>query len=190
MSRTLSPIVLLCALALSCAAGGKHHHHSRSADDEADDSSSSESSEHGDRERSSHGDSDNDNDNDGKGNSNGNGNGESKHSGDEKSAAEPEFTEGMSVDEATKAVPAGIERRNIDQETLGKPLQDMSVYEPCKPGSARVKLKVAVWDGRAVGIDVTTTPKNEKLSGCIKQRISELKWEKKVKSLNTIEYQL
>ncbi|HET9958382.1 MAG TPA: hypothetical protein VFQ61_27995 [Polyangiaceae bacterium] len=104
--------------------------------------------------------------------------------------AEPAFSETMSVDEAIKAVPAGFERRNIDQETLGKPLQDAGVYEPCKPGSARVKLRVAVWEGRAVGVDVTTTPKNEKLAECIKGRIRELKWDARVKSLNTIEYQL
>lgn len=175
MSRTLSPIVLFCALALACS--GAHKHHSKSAHHEdAEDTSSSDSAERGDGDRSSRSDDD----------SSG---GRSKAEGD-KTTPEPEFTEGMSVNEATKAVPSGIERRNIDQETLGKPLQDMSVYEPCKPGSARVKLKVAVWDGRAVGIDVTTTPKNEKLATCIKQRISELKWEKKVKSLNTIEYQL
>ncbi|MGC4089182.1 MAG: hypothetical protein QM756_15120 [Polyangiaceae bacterium] len=161
MLRTLSPIVLLCIFAWSCADAGKRH--ARSGDDAEDESS--ESSE---------------------------GDGERRHSkkGEDKAVPEPEFSEGMSVNEATKAVPSGIERRNIDQETLGKPLQDMSVYEPCKPGSSRVKLKVAVWDGRAVGIDVITTPKNEKLASCIKQRLAEVKWEKKVKSLNTIEYQL
>ncbi|MFZ5892946.1 MAG: hypothetical protein ACOY0T_17935 [Myxococcota bacterium] len=179
MSRTLSPIVLLCALAISCAGDGKHH--SKSADDATD-----ESSENADSDRSSDGERSSRRDDDG----DSGGSAEKSKPNSDASAPEPEFTEGMSVDEATKAVPAGIERRNIDQETLGKPLQDVSVYEPCKPGSARVKLKVAVWDGRAVGIDVTTTPKNEKLAGCIKQRISELKWEKKVKSLNTIEYQL
>lgn len=103
--------------------------------------------------------------------------------------AEPVFTEGMSVDEAIRAVPPGIERRNIDQETLGKPLQDLSLYEACKPGSARVKVKVAVWNGKAVGIDLGVTPKNDKLASCIKAKISEVTWEKKVKSLNTIEYQ-
>lgn len=95
----------------------------------------------------------------------------------------------MSVDEAIRAVPSGWERRNMDQETLGKPLQNVAVYEPCKPGSARVKLRVAVWNGKAVGVDVTTTPKNEKLADCIKSKVRELTWDKKVKSLNTIEYQ-
>jgi hypothetical protein len=100
---------------------------------------------------------------------------------------EPVFTEGMSVDEAIKAVPPGIERRNIDQETLGKPLQDLSLYESCKP--AHFKARVAVWNGKAVGVDITTTPKNDKVLACLKDKIQNVTWEKKVKSLNTFEYQ-
>ena len=178
MSRALSSIVLLSLFVFSC--GGGESAPAKSADDVGDEStsaSSSGSSSEGERRKPPSEDE-------------GGSDSKAQSKSDAPSAAEPQFTEGMSVDEATKAVPAGIERRNIDQETLGKPLQDVSVYEQCKPGSAKVKLKVAVWDGRAVGIDVTTTPKNDKLARCIKQKISELKWEKKVKSLNTIEYQL
>jgi hypothetical protein len=113
-----------------------------------------------------------------------------KPKSEESSVPEPKFTEDMSVEEAIQAVPQGVERRNIDQETLGKPLQDAALYEPCKPGGARVKLRVAVWDGKAVGVDVITTPKNDKLASCIKGRIREATWEAKVRSLNTIEYQL
>lgn len=103
-------------------------------------------------------------------------------------APEPVFTEGMSVAEAVKAVPQGAERANIDQETLSKPIQDFAVYEPCKPGTAKIKLNIAVWDGKAVGIDVTAAPKNDKLVACIKDRIKGLTWQAKVKSLNTVEY--
>ena len=102
--------------------------------------------------------------------------------------AEPAFTDGMSVAEAIKVVPQGAERANIDNETLGKPLQDFAVYEPCKPGTAKVKMKIAVWDGKAVGLDITSTPKNDKLVACIKDRIKGLTWQAKVKSLNTVEY--
>jgi hypothetical protein len=101
---------------------------------------------------------------------------------------EPQFVDGMSVADAIKAVPVGAERANIDQETLSKPIQDFAVYEPCKPGAAKVKLNIAVWDGKAVGIDVSTTPKNEKLAACVKDRIKSLTWQAKVKSLNTVEY--
>jgi hypothetical protein len=102
--------------------------------------------------------------------------------------AEPAFTDNMSVEEAIKAVPQGAERANIDNETLGKPLQDFAVYEPCKPGTAKVKMKIAVWGGKAVGLDITSTPKNDKLVACIKDRIKGLTWPAKVKSLNTVEY--
>jgi hypothetical protein len=103
-------------------------------------------------------------------------------------AAEPVFTDGMSVAEAIKAVPQGAERANIDQETLSKPIQDFALYEPCKPGAAHLKLKIAVWDGKAVGIDVTATPKNDKLVACVKDRIKGLTWQAHVKSLNTVDY--
>lgn len=103
-------------------------------------------------------------------------------------APEPQFTDGMSVADAIKAVPQGAERANIDQETLSRPIQDFAVYEPCKPGSEKVKMKIAVWNGKAVGLDVTATPKNDKLVACVKERIKTLTWQAHVKSLNTVEY--
>jgi hypothetical protein len=107
-----------------------------------------------------------------------------------KEAPEPEFKENGTVDEAIAAVPPGTERLNIDQETLGKPLQDIALYEPCKlPPSAHFKLRVAVWNGKAVGLDLTSTPKNPKLEECIKGRIRELTWRDRVRALNTVEYQ-
>lgn len=107
-----------------------------------------------------------------------------------KSVAEPEFKEGMSVNEAMAAVPDGGDRLNIEQEALSRPLMEEAVYEPCKLGNRHFKLKVAVWDGKAVGIDVTTTPKNEQLADCIKTQVRQLTWKDKVKSLNTVSYEL
>jgi hypothetical protein len=102
--------------------------------------------------------------------------------------AEPVFTEGMSVADAIKAVPQGAERSNIDQETLAIPIQNPDVYEPCKPGPVRIKLKIAVWDGKAVGLDVTATPKNDKVAACVREQILKLSWKARVKSLNIVEY--
>jgi hypothetical protein len=102
---------------------------------------------------------------------------------------DPEFKENGSVDDAIKAVPQGTPRLNIETEALSKPLMDIKLYEPCKLGSAHFKMKVAVWNGKAVGIDLTTTPNNPKLADCIKGRIREVTWQDKVKSLNTVEYQ-
>jgi hypothetical protein len=104
-------------------------------------------------------------------------------------APEPQFTENMSVADAMKAVPQGAERKNIEQEALAKPLQDPALLEACKVGSAHFKVKVAVWNGKAVGIDLSTTPKNQKLADCLTTKIKEITWPDKVKSLNTVEFQ-
>lgn len=102
---------------------------------------------------------------------------------------DPEFKENGSVEEAIAAVPVASERLNLDAETLGKPLQDMALYEPCKPApSAHLKFRVAVWNGKAVGLDMSSTPKNPKLEECVKARIRELTWRDKVRALNTVEY--
>jgi hypothetical protein len=103
---------------------------------------------------------------------------------------EPNFTQDMSVEEAIKAIPAASERLNVDQETLSKPLTEESLYEPCKPGSTHFKLRIAVWRGKAVAIDLTTTPKSPKLAECLKGRIREITWPAKVPSLNIVEYSM
>jgi len=102
---------------------------------------------------------------------------------------EPTFTADMSVDDAIKAAQS-TERLNVDQETLSKPLEDSALYEPCKPGATHFTLRVAVWRGKAVAIDLSTTPKNPKLAECLKGRIRELTWAAKVPSLNTVEYSM
>jgi hypothetical protein len=171
MKRRSWSLALLCALASACAGS---EHSAKSASSEGSDESEASTSSSSPSEQSESSDESS----------------SSSKVSESKDVPEPQFGDDMSVEEAIKAVPPGVERRNIDQETLGKPLQDLSVYEPCKPGSARVKLKVAVWNGKAVGLDVTTTPKNDKLAACIKERIRGLTWDSKVRSLNTIEYQL
>jgi hypothetical protein len=103
---------------------------------------------------------------------------------------EPNFTPDMSVEDAIKAVPQSAERLNVDQETLSKPLEEQSLYEPCKPGTTHFKLRVAVWRGKAVAIDLNTTPKNPKLAECLKARIHDITWPAKVPSLNTVEYEM
>jgi hypothetical protein len=104
--------------------------------------------------------------------------------------AEPTFTADMSVEDAIKAIPQSAERMNVDQETLSKPLQEESLYAPCKPGTSHFKFRIAVWRGKAVAIDMTTTPKNPKLAECLKGRIREITWPAKVPSLNTVEYSM
>ena len=103
--------------------------------------------------------------------------------------AEPNFTPDMSVEQAIDAAKS-TERMNVDQETMSKPLQDEALYAPCKAGTAHFTFRVAVWRGKAVAIDLNTTPKNPKLAECLKGRIRELTWPAKVPSLNTVEYSM
>jgi hypothetical protein len=103
--------------------------------------------------------------------------------------AEPTFTPDMSVEEAITAAKS-TERMNVDQDTMSKPLQDEALYAPCKAGTGHFSFRVAVWRGKAVAIDMTTTPKNPKLAECLKGRIRELTWPAKVPSLNTVEYSM
>jgi len=104
-------------------------------------------------------------------------------------ATAPSFKENGSVLEAINAVPQGTPRLNVEQEALGQPLGNVELYEPCKPAAkAHFKAKVAVWDGKAVGLDLTTTPKNQKFADCIAERIRSVTWQDKVKSLNVVEY--
>ena len=76
--------------------------------------------------------------------------------------AEPSFKDGMSVNDAINAVPQGLPRVNIDQEDLNTPLLEPDFYKQCKLSpSQHFTIKFAVWDGRAVGIDITTQPANK-----------------------------
>ncbi len=105
------------------------------------------------------------------------------------SVPEPQFTEGMTVEQAINAVPQGVPRVNMEMDVLARPLAEASAYDSCKPaGSQHFTVKVAVWDGRAVGVDVKTTPNNPKLAECVAQVVRGMQWDDKAKSLNTVEY--
>ncbi len=108
--------------------------------------------------------------------------------GDDDLGGDPAFTDSMTVDEAISAVPPDADRLNIEQDILAEPLQQSDLYEPCKLGSGHFKARVAVWQGRAVGVDVETQPKNPRLAKCIDEQIRQVKWSDKVRSLNTVEY--
>lgn len=116
--------------------------------------------------------------------------GESEGEGDdeEKAGGEVEFPENASVTQAINAVPQGAERINIDAETLAKPLQDPKLFEPCKAGNQHFTIKVAVWDGRAVGMDIKANSPN--LEKCIRDQVKTVEWRDKVRSLNTVEFSL
>jgi hypothetical protein len=100
--------------------------------------------------------------------------------------AKIEFPPHASVEQATKAVPQGAARMNMNNDTLQAPLMDMKRYEKCKvPRSTKVFLNVAVYDGAAVGVDVTTKPKSPKLEECLDGVVRSMSWDK-VPSLNQV----
>jgi outer membrane biosynthesis protein TonB len=106
-------------------------------------------------------------------------------------AKEPEFKEGMTVDEAIAAVPRDAQRMNVDSDALGRPLMDQKLYAPCKLGqNQHFKVRVAIWNGKAVGLDLTTQPNNPKAAQCIASQIRSLTWKDKVPSLNSVEYSM
>ena len=101
------------------------------------------------------------------------------------SVAEPTFKEGGSVNDAVNAIPQGYERVNIEQEALDMPLLNPDFYKPCKLGAAQhFEIRFAVWEGRAVGLDIKTTPNNKNAESCLRGLVSKNVWRDKVKSLN------
>ena len=98
---------------------------------------------------------------------------------------EPAFKEGMSVNEAINAVPQGYPRVEIDQEDLNRPLMDPDFYKSCKlVPSQHFTIKFAVWNGKAVGADIKSTPANKNLESCLRGLVAGFTWKDKVKSLN------
>lgn len=102
----------------------------------------------------------------------------------------PEFRPGMSVAEAIDAVPQGGDRINVEQEALAAPLLNPELYDPCVKGHEHFRLKVAIWNGRAVGIDIVPAAKNDKLVSCVRELLEKLEWPDRVSSLNTVEFSL
>ncbi|HSC88293.1 MAG TPA: hypothetical protein VLC09_13515 [Polyangiaceae bacterium] len=105
------------------------------------------------------------------------------------SSAEPVFEPGMTVEQAVSAVPKDSQRVNIEQEVLSEPLLQPALYEPCKIRAGQhFKLRIAVWDGKVVGIDVSTTPKSAPVETCLREQLGGIRYKDKAKSLNTVEF--
>jgi hypothetical protein len=101
---------------------------------------------------------------------------------------QPKFAPHGSVDDAINAVPQGSPRLNMSDESMQRPLMDPKQYQKCKVTRAtRVSLRVAVYDGVAVGLDLTTKPKNAKMEKCLDDLVRAMTWEK-VPSLNTVTF--
>jgi hypothetical protein len=97
-----------------------------------------------------------------------------------------EFPPHASVEQAITAVPQGAPRLNMSNDVLQTPLLDLKRYDKCKvPRATKVTMTVAVYDGAAVGVDVTTKPKNGKIEECLDGVVRGMTWDK-VPSLNQV----
>lgn len=103
-------------------------------------------------------------------------------------SAKPTFEAGMSVDEATNAAPFAVNAVEVDLAELEKPLMSSGIGSACSiPSSQKYKVKVAVYEGKAVGIDVTTMPASEAKEACIRQQIEGMSWGVQEESINLVE---
>jgi len=100
--------------------------------------------------------------------------------------AKIEFPPHATVDQATRAIPQGMSRINMADDALRAPLLDLKHYDKCKiPRSTKITMTVAVYDGAAVGADISSKPKNAKIEECVDEVVRGLTWNK-VPSLNTV----
>jgi hypothetical protein len=100
--------------------------------------------------------------------------------------AKIEFPPHATVEQAIKAIPQGQPRMNMADEALRAPLLDLKRYDKCKvPRSTHVTMSVAVYDGAAVGADISSKPKNAKIEECVDEVVRSMTWSK-VPSLNTV----
>ena len=75
---------------------------------------------------------------------------------------------------------------NMADEALRAPLLDLKRYDKCKvPRSTHVTMMVAVYDGAAVGADISSKPKSPKIEECVDEVVRGMSWPK-VTSLNTV----
>jgi cytoskeletal protein RodZ len=100
--------------------------------------------------------------------------------------AKIDFPPNATVDQAIKAIPQGQPRMNMADDALRAPLLDLKRYDKCKiPRSTKVTMNVAVYDGAAVGADISSKPKNAKIEECVNEVVRGMSWPK-VPSLNTV----
>lgn len=75
---------------------------------------------------------------------------------------------------------------NMADDALRAPLLDLKRYDSCKvPRSTKVTMTVAVYDGAAVGADISSKPKSPKIEECVDGVVRGMSWPK-VTSLNTV----
>jgi hypothetical protein len=73
--------------------------------------------------------------------------------------------------------PGTKEAPDLTDTELAGPLRDGSFLDACGvPSSTQVTVKVAIRNGRSVGISVYSTPPSQSIAGCVEQHVRGLQW--------------
>ncbi len=83
--------------------------------------------------------------------------------------------------EAALAVPEDLNavkgERELSNKDLAAPMQPAAVLDVCHvPDATRVTVKVAVRDGRAMGVSVATRPDDARVAECVDRAVRKLTW--------------
>jgi hypothetical protein len=97
--------------------------------------------------------------------------------------ASPPGPAGMSYEAAiagnnTQLTPGGSgDAPDLTDQQLGGPMRNGTFLDACGvPSSTHVTVKVAIRDGRAVGVSVYMTPADGQAAGCVDRRVRGLAW--------------
>jgi hypothetical protein len=73
--------------------------------------------------------------------------------------------------------PGTKEAPDLTDGELAGPLRDGSFLDACGvPSSTQVTVKVAIRNGRSVGISVYSTPPSQSIAGCVEEHVRGLQW--------------
>jgi hypothetical protein len=93
----------------------------------------------------------------------------------------------MSVNDAIKLVDSCWSFEGVEPDVLAAPLKAQETFAPCKlQDKHKFQVRLAVWDGRVVGADVSSP--NKVLEKCVAEQVWKISYETQVKSINTIDY--
>lgn len=95
-----------------------------------------------------------------------------------------------SFEEAMAAGSVRSTGKDLSNAELARPLAAGPWLADCgTPDSMRVTVKVAIREGRAVGVTVKTSPADQRIERCVEQAVAELRWpESTAMDAVTVEY--
>jgi hypothetical protein len=81
------------------------------------------------------------------------------------------------VEAAIKAVPSTIPVGKMSKSALEAPLRDGGRFEHCRiPYGTHGEIAAVVYNGAALGVDVTTKPNDRALNFCIERAVRQITW--------------